>query len=603
MPLPWLAGLAAAALLALGVQQYRGTEQASRALQAQLGASLQAAAERFAKDFDRELSRVVLYFQSPPVPASSLEAALADRYRRWADTAPFPGLVRGLFLVRATESGTIQVRVLDAEAERFVPGRCPDELTALSRQAEALTAWSDERRGPPPDPEWDAIPLEPDAPAVVLPLFSSRRGRHRGPPPEHPAPAGGLAVVWLDLPTITGELFPELARRSFAREELAGYRLTVLRDGPSRRLIYDSRPADEGRIPASHDAASELFRLLPPQEFRSLELELGVHLWSGQDEAEAHPPFPARRRREGPGGLALRFAAEAAPGLWRVLVAHPEGSLEAVASRVRRQSLLVSLGTLALLGLSLSLILLSARRTQQLARQQLEFVAGVTHELLTPLAALRSAGQNLADGVVQDPDRIRRYGALIDGEGRRLSEAVGQVLDFAGMQAQPGLRAVEPASVKGLVEEALEDSKPLLAESGFEAEVHVPEDLPQVPADRAALRKALRNLVVNALKYAAEGRWVGIRADATDGRRGPEVRIRVQDRGPGIAAQDLPHLFEPFYRGRGLAASSVPGSGLGLALVRHIVEAHGGRVSVETAEGRGSTFTIHLPAVAGAGRD
>jgi signal transduction histidine kinase len=116
-------------------------------------------------------------------------------------------------------------------------------------------------------------------------------------------------------------------------------------------------------------------------------------------------------------------------------------------------------------------------------------------------------------------------------------------------------------------------------------------DLPPVLADAAALRRAVQNLVENAVKYGGQAGWLGVRAHRSGSG---QVEITVADRGPGIRAEDLPHLFKPFFRGRHAAAGGVPGSGLGLSLVRHIAEAHGGRVTVETGEG--SAFTLHLPA-------
>jgi signal transduction histidine kinase len=114
-------------------------------------------------------------------------------------------------------------------------------------------------------------------------------------------------------------------------------------------------------------------------------------------------------------------------------------------------------------------------------------------------------------------------------------------------------------------------------------------------ADAQALRRAIQNLLNNAIKYGAEQRWIKLRASVQWGKRVREVRISVQDRGIGIAPADLPHIFEPFYRGRDVITSEIRGTGLGLNLVEQIIEAHGGRVTVESVQGQGSTFTLHLP--------
>jgi signal transduction histidine kinase len=239
-------------------------------------------------------------------------------------------------------------------------------------------------------------------------------------------------------------------------------------------------------------------------------------------------------------------------------------------------------------------MVVATQRAQRLARQQIEFVAGVTHELHTPLTAIRSAGQNLADGVVADPQQVRRYGSLIEREGRRLSDMVGQALELAGIQSGRRVYHARPEDVAGLVEDAVEDCRPLLEERHVRVDREIPADLPPVLADGEALRRALRNLIENAVRHGrpAEGDgWVGVKA-----RRVPEgIEITVSDRGPGIRREDLPHLFEPFYRGRDASANGVPGSGFGLSLVRHVVEALGGTVEVSTGS-EGSAFTVHLPA-------
>ena len=122
-------------------------------------------------------------------------------------------------------------------------------------------------------------------------------------------------------------------------------------------------------------------------------------------------------------------------------------------------------------------------------------------------------------------------------------------------------------------------------------------DLPQILGDAAALRSAVQNLIANAVKYGGRDRWVGIRAEHVHDRRHSEVRITVSDHGAGIPAAELPHIFDPFYRGADAVERQIHGNGLGLSLVKRIVVAHGGRVTVTSRAGAGSSFTISLPAV------
>lgn len=278
---------------------------------------------------------------------------------------------------------------------------------------------------------------------------------------------------------------------------------------------------------------------------------------------------------------------------WRLEVRHRAGSLEAAVARARNRNLALGMGVLGLLGVTLGMLVVASRRSEQLARQQMEFVAGVTHELQTPLAVIRSAAQNLSDGVVEERDQVRKYGRVLEREGRRLSDMVEDVLDFAGIQSRQKQRVEKPVRINEIVDPALRELEPILAEAEVTLEKRIPDDLPAVKGDPEALRRALRNLVVNAAKHARAGHWIGI--DAQENRDGPrrEVCITVRDRGPGIDPRDLPYLFEPFYRGR--QAEPTRGSGLGLSLVRRIVEAHDGRVIAENAAEGGAWFHIVLP--------
>jgi len=250
------------------------------------------------------------------------------------------------------------------------------------------------------------------------------------------------------------------------------------------------------------------------------------------------------------------------------------------------------------------LVVANARRSGQLAARQMDFVAAVSHELRTPLAVIRSAAQNLSAGVVDDPARARRYGELIDDEGRRLSEMVEQVLAYAGLGDGGWVREARRVDVAALVDEVVAEWGPDITAAGFVVEVEGldaadgggPGAVPAVSGDPDALRRALHNLVGNALKHARSGQWLGIVVRAKPPGRPREVVIDVCDHGPGVEAGDLAHLFEPFYRGRRAVSQQVHGNGLGLSLVKAIVEAHGGGVSVRSGHGGGAVFTMRLPA-------
>ncbi|MGC8795085.1 MAG: sensor histidine kinase, partial [Bryobacteraceae bacterium] len=204
------------------------------------------------------------------------------------------------------------------------------------------------------------------------------------------------------------------------------------------------------------------------------------------------------------------------------------------------------------------------------------------------------AGDNLADGLVSTREQAQRYGALLRNEGRRLTEMVEQILTFAGAQAGRLKYHFEPVPIGAVIERATAVSQPAAQQAGVTLEVDVAPGAPAVLADAPALAQAIRNLIHNAIKYAGAGQWVGVRAQAADGGRW--VEIRVEDRGPGIPPADLPHIFEPFYRGRNASEAQIHGAGIGLSLAKGIVEAHRGTILVESKQGEGAVFTIRLPA-------
>jgi signal transduction histidine kinase len=283
-------------------------------------------------------------------------------------------------------------------------------------------------------------------------------------------------------------------------------------------------------------------------------------------------------------------------GRWRLLVQHQSGSLEAAIGQVRRRNLAISFGVLLLLSVSVGMLTLTSRRAERLAQQQMEFVAGVSHELRTPVAVIKSAAENLSQGVVGSVDRVKKYGNTIEAEARRLGEMVERVLQYAAIESGMGMGSRSALAPEDIIQGAIDSSMPLLTPDNVQVHRDIALDLPPVLGDANALRSAVQNLIANAVKYGGRDHWVGIRAVHVRDRRHGEVRITVSDHGNGIDAAELPHIFEPFYRGADAVAQQIHGNGLGLSLVRRIIEAHGGKVSATSRQGAGSAFTISLPA-------
>lgn len=273
------------------------------------------------------------------------------------------------------------------------------------------------------------------------------------------------------------------------------------------------------------------------------------------------------------------------------LLVRRHGGLPAMVAGARRRNLLVSAGILVILASAFGVLLYLLRRADRLREQQTEFVAAISHELNTPVTALRSAGENLKDGIITEPEKLARYGETIVKEAARLGEMIEQVLEFAGMRARKNGERREPIDVAALIDDAVGQTRWLVAGgSDIEFETHVDADLPQPSGDPRSLTRAIQNLIANAVRHGGSGGWVGVRA--TSDRDG-HIAITVEDRGPGIDGRDAAHLFEPFYRGR--ESRAVRGSGLGLAIVKQVVAAHGGTVDVDRKRRIGAAFTITLP--------
>lgn len=562
---PVFAVLLLVLLGALAALQYRWIGRVSHLESQRMQARLHTDGTRFTEDFDRELTRAFLYFHPEPSsrPSDGLERAVRQ-YDRWQAEAPWPDMVRDVLAAGRGADGRLELSRLDPAADRFVRVDWPAGMEKVRQRLSEAPA-----PGRPGFP-WAAL-VDPGIPGLVIPFFFP-------PPPHESLPEGGTRalVVRLDERVVAEQILPELTRRHFE-----GTRFVVAVLDDQGQPVFRSDPDVPLEAFQSPDIRLDMLGLRPFHELRNLWI---------RREARAREHGPDHRRHiriAGPGPLREMRGA----GTWHLVAHHRRGSLERAVERVRLHNLAVSLAIFTLLAGTVGLMLVTSQRAQRLARQQIEFVAGVTHELHTPLTAMRSAGQNLAAGVVADPQQVRRYGTLIEAEGRRLSDMVGQVLELAGIQSGRRVYQPRPESVEALVNLAVDDCRALLEPRNVRVERDIPADLPPVLADAEALRRALRNLIENAVRHGGQEGWVGVRARRRDGG----IEITVSDRGPGIRREDLPHLFEPFYRGRDTLAKGVPGSGLGLSVVRHVVEALGGKVGV-SSDANGSAFTLLLPA-------
>jgi signal transduction histidine kinase len=229
-------------------------------------------------------------------------------------------------------------------------------------------------------------------------------------------------------------------------------------------------------------------------------------------------------------------------------------------------------------------------RELAIARLQSDFVSAVSHEFRTPLTSLTQFTEMLVENDSLPAETRRRYYQAQARATGRLSRLVESLLDFSRMEAGARPYRLEPLDAAELARAVVEEFRLEGAAKNFTIECDA-ADGAMVHADREALSQALWNLLDNAVKYSGPSCIVRVNVE-----HGREVTLRVRDRGPGIPASERKQVFRKFARGSAARAGNVRGTGIGLAMVRHIVEAHGGRVTVDAEPGSGSTFTIVLPA-------
>jgi signal transduction histidine kinase len=277
---------------------------------------------------------------------------------------------------------------------------------------------------------------------------------------------------------------------------------------------------------------------------------------------------------------------------WRIAILDSRGrTLQQLGARERwTYGFLISGLVIALL-VGLTIAARAWAREAELSRLRADFVSNVSHELKTPLALIRMFGETLESGLVTDPARQHEFHGIIRRESERLTHLINNVLDIAKIDAGTKRFVLARSDLRALVVETLDAYAPLLKQLGFTVSADIPDSPVSIDMDRNAIAQAVVNLFQNAIKYSRETRSIAVALTS-----GPDdVRLSVTDRGVGIAASEIPRIFETYYRVATTENDGTAGSGLGLAIVQHAMTGHGGRVEVESTPGRGSTFTLSFP--------
>jgi len=379
------------------------------------------------------------------------------------------------------------------------------------------------------------------------------------------------------------ELLPEMKIDKPPFDELRHLHKSA--HGQSYLVSYWQRVNNAGRrylIVAWHDVPNIVHQIFP-KLYTDADSQSRVNVVDAEGRIIYGPPLRG-------GGLTLGRQFETTLYKWRLNVSMT--AAEQLAAAVARRRVL----EMVLVGLSgivvtagLIVIMVAAARERKLSQLKSDFVANVSHELKTPLSLVRMFGELLQSGRVETEEKRRQYLQIIVSESERLGALIENVLDFAKVERGKAAYEFNEASVTDVVARAVEACRVRAERDRIALELDAADDLPPIELDERAIEIAIINLVDNALKYAPDGRRVVVSLR----RHGDQIVIRVTDGGVGIAPEDRRRIFERFVRGR-RADKQVRGSGIGLALVKHIAEAHGGKAWVEDVLPRGSSFVVTL---------
>jgi signal transduction histidine kinase len=267
-------------------------------------------------------------------------------------------------------------------------------------------------------------------------------------------------------------------------------------------------------------------------------------------------------------------------------------TLAAIGKHFMRSSYLILTGLSLVLASGIVLTYRNVTKEVALARVKSDFVSNVSHELRTPLALIRLYAETLELGRLASKEKQEEYYRIIRKESERLTALINNILDFSRIEAGRKEYDFRETNLAELVRSTLDSYRYQIEQNGFALKENISDDVPAVQVDREAIARSLLNLVNNALKYSRDNKFLGVNLYRDNG----SVKLEVIDHGIGIPRTEHNKIFEKFYRVGDPLVHNTKGSGLGLSLVRHIVQAHGGMVSVESTPGEGSKFTIALPA-------
>ncbi|MTI86382.1 MAG: HAMP domain-containing histidine kinase [Balneolaceae bacterium] len=612
------------ALGSLAVLQYYWLGSVSEAEKSRLKENLGASMENLVVDYNEVFQTLYQSFKiqvnKQDVPYDTL---IHKSYRQWLSVTGYPALIDSVYLVDS-EAEPSSVYFFDRDSGKLQEYAPSEKVSKWIAEHQDSTGSGSNRLSLMGEPEFGA-PTFLSVPIQLLDMITLSKDLTSA------STTVNLSIDQLDTyvllqlndVVIKEKILPVFASRYLSETYRDQYHLSIVSDNRADSVYFTT--VEEGEIPEAdfkqplssfsfsslmilrensfidHTILdSERDTLITTAESIQFKSTYSESDTSGKYVIQAGDSKKSTLQIGGPAKLDTSvnasFRGSMASLDWELWLSFKLGSLDAFVTQTKNRNLLISFGILLILGISGVLIVIFSNRSKQLADQQMLFVAGVSHELRTPITVIRSAAENLAEGLVKNDQRREEYAQLMLREGRRLSDMVDQIMEFSGIQSGKKSYQYQEIEIAGFVDQLNKECAPLLEEKKMKLEYSLTIQRNYFTGDAESLSVAIMNLIQNAIKFSFPESDIQLRVTDTVWKGKPCVQFVVQDMGVGIPEAEQSKIFKPFYRGEQAVENQVKGNGIGLSLVTKIAEAHNGKITIESSEETGSIFKLIIPA-------
>lgn len=614
------------ALVTLAVLQYSWLGSVSDAERQRLNEGIEASTENFISDFNEAFSEVFGAFRLQVTNSENsdqeLEIGFLENAAKWFATERQASIVDKVYLIKDRVEGTT---IYQADPETMLVTKVVADSVLqiwLDDQSQANSKANSMQLSNFPDlgtPSFLKIPVQ----VLDFVTLNRNEGAENLEVRLSVDQLDDYVLIRLNDVAIKEQLIPEIASRYLGDSYQDQYQLAIVNEDDNQHYFSEGGEQETPEFSKNLERLNFSSLMLLDAESESREMEgdsLVFSFFSSHSERIITRERSSNRSVSGEGersevdidftnnssladidsairdtSITTAFVGNLSKSGWKLWLSFKAGSLDEFVSKTRNRNLTISFGILLLLGISGVMIIIFAQRSRELAEQQMLFVAGVSHELRTPITVIRSAAENLSEGVIQNEERKMEYAQLMLSESKRLSEMVDQIMEFSGIQSGKKIYNFTDVAIDALMQQVLEELTPIAHQKNIEIQFSNISKVPVVHADKDALFLAITNLLRNAIKFSEQGKKVIFRVDETSFKSGLGLRIQVQDFGIGIPEDEQKKIFQPFYRADYAVSQQIKGNGIGLSLVERVAKEHEGDITVQSTLGKGSTFTLIMP--------